>query len=127
VGKTYDLQFPLVNPIQSSMAFRANYLARWNASGGALDFSSYFSGYSDTIGALAVSPAGSLWFAGTANDAEFPAANGPNPNIVSRTPDSWRDWIWSLGRRYHPASPCYGKCITQPACESATWFRRANW
>ena len=78
-GHTDATDFPLARPIQSSSGpAGAGYVARLTPSGSALDFSTYFGGsYGDAIAALALSPKGSVWLAGTAASPDFPTSAAP--------------------------------------------------
>jgi uncharacterized protein (TIGR03437 family) len=67
-GNTGTVDFPLVNPIQSSSSPDiAAYLAELVPSGKGvvLGFSTYLGGIGDGIAALALSPSGSIWLAGS--------------------------------------------------------------
>jgi uncharacterized protein (TIGR03437 family) len=81
VAGSAGINFPLVSPIQPSTG--NSYIAKFNPAGNVLDFSSYLP---DTVAALALSPLGGVWFAGTA-DALQPAASampGPNHGFFAR-------------------------------------------
>jgi len=74
-GHTGTAGFPLVLPIQSSISSGgAAYIAKLVPSGTGivLGFSTYLGGaYGDSIAALAISPTGSVWMAGTAGSPDF--------------------------------------------------------
>ena len=73
-GQTGAVGFPLVLPIQSSIPPSiASYIAKLVPSGTAtaLGFSTYIGGGYDSIAALAISPTGSIWVAGTASSPDF--------------------------------------------------------
>jgi uncharacterized protein (TIGR03437 family) len=73
-GQTGATGFPLVLPIQSSLPPGvAAYIAKLvpSGTGTVLGFSTYIGGNFDSIAALAVSPTGSIWVAGTASSPDF--------------------------------------------------------
>jgi uncharacterized protein (TIGR03437 family) len=73
-GQTGAIGFPLVLPIQSSLPPGvAAYVAELvpSGTGAALGFATYVGGNSDSIAALALSPTGSIWVAGTASSPDF--------------------------------------------------------
>jgi hypothetical protein len=78
IGLTNSTNFPTVNPLQAAFAggpFDA-VLAKLNASGSTLLFSTYFGGSGFDQGtALAVDAAGSAYVTGTTNSTNFPTAN----------------------------------------------------
>jgi uncharacterized protein (TIGR03437 family) len=77
-GQTSTSDFPLVNPIQSSIGVPGtSFIAKLNPSGKTLDFSTYFGGSSgDVTTAVALGP-NSILFAGSANSVDFPVATPP--------------------------------------------------
>ena len=71
--------FPTKNPIQSAYGGGPydGYVARLNAAGTSLDFSSFIGGSNgEIVGALAVDPAGNLFLAGYTNSTDFPTTPG---------------------------------------------------
>jgi uncharacterized protein (TIGR03437 family) len=80
-GQTGAIGFPLVLPIQSSLPPGvAAYIAKLVPSGtaAALGFSTYIGGNFDSIAALAISPTGSIWVAGTAASPDFIGSTVPS-------------------------------------------------
>jgi len=80
-GRTGAIGFPLVLPIQSSLPPGvAAYIAKLVPSGAGvvLGFSTYLGGNFDSIAALAISPTGSIWMAGTAASQDFIGSTVPS-------------------------------------------------
>jgi CSLREA domain-containing protein len=71
--------FPTKNTIQSAYGGGPydGYVARLNAAGTSLDFSSFLGGSNgEIVGALAIDPAGNLFLAGYTNSTDFPTTPG---------------------------------------------------
>lgn len=83
-GGTYATDFPVVNAAQSPLtSTEAGFVAKMNAAGTALIYSTYLGGTdsfsSSSINALAVDATGSAWVAGITSSSSFPALNAAQP------------------------------------------------
>ena len=83
-GGTYASDFPVVNAAQSPLAStEAGFVARMNAAGTALIYSTYLGGTdsfsSSSINAIAVDSVGSAWVAGVTGSSSFPTLNAAQP------------------------------------------------
>jgi len=81
VGNTYSTDFPTVNPLQSSNPVRFDgFVAKLNATGTALVYSTYLGGSNGAYGnAIAVDPAGNAYVTGHTNSTDFPTVNAFQP------------------------------------------------
>ncbi|MGD0222420.1 MAG: SBBP repeat-containing protein [Terriglobia bacterium] len=77
IGSTYSTDFPTVNPLQAANAgFRDAFVAKLNAAGSALVYSTYLGGGSDDIGRdIAVDSAGNAYVTGQTLSTNFPTAS----------------------------------------------------
>ena len=83
VGTTASSDFPLANPIKSTLAqFDGDgFVTKINPTGTALDFSTYFGGSAaDQALAVAVDASG-IYVTGSTSSADFPTANAPQTTI----------------------------------------------
>ncbi len=80
-GNTYSTDFPTVNPLQSSNPVRFDgFVAKLNATGTALVYSTYLGGSNGAYGnAIAVDPAGNAYVTGYTNSTDFPTVNAFQP------------------------------------------------
>src|SRR5207247_8193591 len=81
IGRTGSPDFPAVNAYQSTLRGLTNvFVARLNANGTVLDYSTYLGGFSDDEGyGIAVDHAGNAYITGLAGSPDFPvypATNG---------------------------------------------------
>jgi len=76
-GDTYSTNFPTANAFQTSNAGLLDvFVAKLNAAGTALVYSSYLGGTgSDQTTAIAIDPSGNAYLAGFSDSADFPTAN----------------------------------------------------
>ncbi len=76
-GETSSINFPTVSPLQSAYAFGFDgFVAKLNAAGSALVYSTYLGGGSDDQAfAIAVDSAGNAYVAGYTYSTDFPTAN----------------------------------------------------
>jgi uncharacterized protein (TIGR03437 family) len=76
-GNTGSLDFPTKDPIQAKMAGSGDvFLAKLNASGSSLVYSTYLGGLStDTASAIAVDAGGSAYIVGSTFSTDFPTTN----------------------------------------------------
>ncbi|MGC9945125.1 MAG: SBBP repeat-containing protein [Bryobacteraceae bacterium] len=76
-GMSYSMDFPLVGPEQSSYpGDGAMFVAKFNAQGSALVYSTYFGNSdTDTVHAIAVDSSGSAYIAGSTMSTDFPLKN----------------------------------------------------
>ena len=114
-GRTGSTDFPTANPIQSKYGggtFDA-FVAKLNASGSALLYSTYLGGNSEDDGnGIAVDAAGSAYVAGLTTSTDFPTANplqsknaGSSDVFVAVTPPSVTHVPFKFSR-FSPVSPC---------------------
>jgi hypothetical protein len=83
-GATNSSNFPVVNGLQSSSAGEYDcFLAKINAQGNALLYSTYLGGNGfDNTQAVAVDDQGNAWIAGMTNSTNFPTKNAAFPNLA---------------------------------------------
>ena len=76
VGDVRSTDFPLVNPVSTGFDFIGKFVTKFNATGSALLYSTYFGGVVNGAGAfgVATNAAGDTYFAGATN---MPATNPP--------------------------------------------------
>jgi hypothetical protein len=76
-GLTYSTGFPIHNPLQGSNAGAQDaFVAKLNAAGDALEYSTYLGGRFNEYGAgIAVDPSGSAYITGYTNSTDFPTHN----------------------------------------------------
>lgn len=77
-GNTSSSDFPLVNPLQATNvnAEGSTFIAKMNASGSALVYSTYFGGSGDNqASAIAVDSSGNVYVAGKTSSTDFPTLN----------------------------------------------------
>jgi uncharacterized repeat protein (TIGR01451 family) len=83
-GQTLSANFPLVSPLKSSLAdFDADgFVGAFNASGSALDFSTYLGGESfDQALGIALDSGGSIYVTGSTQSLLFPVQDAPQPGL----------------------------------------------
>ncbi|HEY5838117.1 MAG TPA: SBBP repeat-containing protein [Pyrinomonadaceae bacterium] len=83
VGQTLSTNFPLVNPIKSSLdQFDGDaFITGFNAAGNALEFSTYFGGgegFDDALG-IALDNGGAIYVTGSTSSPLFPVLNAAQP------------------------------------------------
>jgi hypothetical protein len=81
-GETWSTNFPLTNPLQAGFGGGQFdiYVAKLNASGSALVYSTYIGGSGDDRGfSIAVDGAGNAYFTGRTDSPNFPTANAFQP------------------------------------------------
>jgi hypothetical protein len=87
-GSTTSIDFPIANPLQASFG-GGNYdafVAKLNAAGSALVYSTYLGGSRDDWGfGIAVDSSGNAYVAGITASTDFPSANPP-PTAVTVAP-----------------------------------------
>jgi pimeloyl-ACP methyl ester carboxylesterase len=78
-GGTASTNFPTASPLQGTNAGGYDaFVAELNATGSALEFSTYLGGTGDDLGlAIAVDTSGSAFVVGTTNSTDFPTLNAP--------------------------------------------------
>jgi len=76
-GYTHSTNFPTVNPLQASILGAANaFVAKLNAAGSALIYSTYLGGHNADYGyGVAVDASGTAYVTGQTNSTDFPTAN----------------------------------------------------
>src|SRR5262249_25654257 len=81
VGSTSSPDFPVVDPIQPSYGLSGDaFVAKINASGSALIYSSFLGGSNNETGwAIAVDVHGAAYVTGTTSSGDFPVANAVQP------------------------------------------------
>ncbi len=96
-GYTASSNLPAVNPAQTAKAGGYDaFLARFNASGATLDFSSYLGGADlDAANAVAIDATRSLWVAGQTASAAFPTKNP----IQALNPGGYAGFVAKFGDR----------------------------
>ncbi|MDE2149501.1 MAG: SBBP repeat-containing protein [Gammaproteobacteria bacterium] len=77
LGATATSDFPTVNPLQANLAGGNDaFIARLNADGSALTFSTFLGGSGDDVGnAVAVDTGGNIYIVGTTDSTDFPTVN----------------------------------------------------
>jgi hypothetical protein len=83
IGRTASPDFPAVNPYQSTLRGPDNvFVARLNASGTALDYSTYLGGFLTDEGyGIAVDHAGNAYITGLARSPDFPVYPATNAAV----------------------------------------------
>src|SRR6185312_11327393 len=89
-GYTYASDFPLVNPAQTSLTVTPDaFVAKINAAGTALVYSSYLGGSSaEYFSGIAVDSAGAAWVAGYTASTDFPMQNALQPTYGGGSDDA---------------------------------------
>ncbi|MBA3441432.1 MAG: SBBP repeat-containing protein [Pyrinomonadaceae bacterium] len=88
-GSTQSTDFPTVNPLQPTISrFSDAFIAKLNADGSALLYSTYLGGSGNEFGdGIAVDAAGNAYVTGSTNSTNFPTVNPLQPEI-GRSPSS---------------------------------------
>ncbi len=97
-GTTISLDFPKVNPFQSSLAGGEDaFVAKLNSAGTALVYSTYLGGNSlDQGRSIAVDAAGNAYIAGFSQSNDFPGATGSKVGrVLYKSVNSGGDWTAS--------------------------------
>jgi hypothetical protein len=94
VGETHSADFPVVNPLQPTNAGGYDvFVAKLNAAGSKLTYSTYFGGTSDDFAIfVAADKYGRIYMTGTTSSTDFPVKNpiqpvnggGPNDSFVAK-------------------------------------------
>jgi hypothetical protein len=87
-GITGSTDFPTVNPVQATKkgAIYDVFIAKLNASGGALVYSTYLGGSAPNVAsAIAVDPAGHAYVVGRTGSTDFPTFHAFQPNYAGGT------------------------------------------
>lgn len=84
-GMTVALDFPTINPVQgTNKGGNDAYVAKLNAAGSALIFSTFLGGTGSDIGfAIAIDPAGNVYVTGQTSSTDFPLANALQSTCVN--------------------------------------------
>jgi hypothetical protein len=79
-GTTYSADFPTVDPLQATYSGGDAFVAKLNATGSALVYSTYLGGSRENDGyGIAVDVAGNAYVTGVTNSPDFPTANPLQP------------------------------------------------
>ncbi len=80
-GPTQSTNFPTVNSLQAYSGEGDTFITKFNSSGGALSFSTYFGGSSNDNGeGIAVDTTGNVYVTGSTGSTDFPVVNPLQPN-----------------------------------------------
>ena len=119
-GTTGSPDFPLVNPLQSTIVRPTAFVSRFNPAGTSLVYSTYLGGSDRETGfAIALDSDGNAYVTGSTSSSDFPTLNAVQPAYGGKTlfkstdaGSSWTSinngipgsaWVWSLV--IDPASP----------------------
>jgi hypothetical protein len=91
-GATYSTNFPTANPLQAAnQGLGDAFVAKLNAAGSALVYSTYLGGSGDESGqGIAVDPSGNAYITGQTTSTNFPTANPVQAANGGTTTPLWR-------------------------------------
>ena len=86
-GSTTSTSFPTLNPYQANLvALRDAFVAKFNPTGSALQYSTYLGGNADDVGyGIAIDTSGSAYVAGITQSDNFPTANAMQSSYEGST------------------------------------------
>ena len=87
-GQTFSRDFPVRNPLQSSLKFNSPFgnafVSKFSADGASLEYSTYLGGSGGDVGAsIAVDASGGAYLTGTTHSGDFPLANALQNSLKS--------------------------------------------
>jgi hypothetical protein len=87
-GQTFSADFPTVNALQSTLVDNSNaYLTKFNPSGSALVYSTFFG--IESAGGVAVDHLGNAYISGFTSSPDFPTLNAPQPTFGGGSLDAF--------------------------------------